>query len=229
MLPPDIPDTREQVEDPRTAYQMVSILEGVVQRGTAAKLRDLGVPLAGKTGTTNESKDAWFMGFTPDLVCGVYVGFDDPKPLGSHETGASVAVPIFKEFMAEAIKDQPVVPFRVPSGLRMVRVNPETETLASVGTKNAIWESFIPGTEPQEGQPRPILDGSVTGAASEGAAAAMSLGSATTPDALSAPAQPVLQAPVPPPVSTVPSVKTPSAPVVPAVPSSATQGTGGLY
>lgn len=174
ITPPDIPDTREQIEDPRTAYQMVSIMQGVVERGTAAKLHDIGIPLAGKTGTTNESKDAWFIGFTPNLVCAVYAGFDDPKPLGSHETGASVAVPIFKEFITQAIKGKPVLPFRVPPGLRMVRVNVDTGALATPGVKNAIWESFIPGTEPEEGQPRPILDGSVTGAASEGAAAAMS-------------------------------------------------------
>ncbi len=172
---PEIPDLREQVQDPRTAYQMTSILEGVVQRGTAARLKSLGFPLAGKTGTTNESKDAWFVGFTPDLVCGVFIGFDDPKPLGSHETGASVAVPVFSSFMSEAMKDKPGIPFRVPPGLRMVRVDPETEALAPPSNKNAIWEAFIPGTEPQEGQVRPVLDGSVTGSAAEGAAAAMGL------------------------------------------------------
>jgi penicillin-binding protein 1A len=173
MLPPDIPDNREQVEDPRTAYQMVSILEGVVQRGTAIRLHSLGIPLAGKTGTTNDSKDAWFIGFTPDLVCAVYAGFDDPEELGSHETGASVAVPIFQEFITEAVKGKPAIPFRVPPGLRMVRVNPETGALSQVGDKSAIWESYIPGSEPQEGQPRMVVDGSVTGAASESAAAAL--------------------------------------------------------
>ncbi|MGB9153923.1 MAG: penicillin-binding protein 1A, partial [Alphaproteobacteria bacterium] len=162
LTPPDIPDTREQIEDPRTAYQMVHILEGVVQRGTAHSLHDIDFPLAGKTGTTNDSKDAWFIGFTPDLVCGVYVGFDNPVPLGSKETGASVAVPIFRSFITEAIKDKPPIPFRVPPGLRMVRVNPATENIATPADKNTIWEAFIPGTEPQEGQVRPVLDGSVT-------------------------------------------------------------------
>src|SRR5262249_51875422 len=118
--------------------------------------------------------------FTPDLVCGVFAGFDDPEPLGSHETGASVAVPIFKKFIAEAIKGKPAIPFRVPPGLRMVRVNPETEELAKVGEKEAIWESFIPGTEPQEGQQRPVLDGSVTGAAAEGAGNALNPMNTTT-------------------------------------------------
>jgi penicillin-binding protein 1A len=168
LTPPDLPDTREQVEDPRTSYQMVNILTGVVQRGTAAKLHDIDFPLAGKTGTTNDSKDAWFVGFTPDLVCAVFVGFDNPVPLGSKETGASVAVPIFRSFITAAIKGKPAVPFRVPPGLRMVRVNPANEELAGPGDKNAIWESFIPGTEPQEGQTRTVLDGSVPGSASMG-------------------------------------------------------------
>lgn len=159
LTPPDLPDTREQIEDPRTTYQIVNIMQGVIQRGTAARLRDIDYPLAGKTGTTNDSKDAWFIGFTPDLVCGIYVGFDNPVPLGSRETGASVAVPIFRSFITEAIKGKPPIPFRMPPGLRMVRVNPQTETLAAPSDKSAIWEAFIPGTEPQEGQVRPVLDG----------------------------------------------------------------------
>lgn len=160
LTPPDLPDTREQVQDPRTAYQMVNILQGVVQRGTAASLRAIDFPLAGKTGTTNDSKDAWFIGFTPDLVCGVYVGFDNPVPLGSRETGASVAVPIFRTFITEAIKGKAPVPFRMPPGVRMVRVNPHTETPAAPSDKNAIWEAFLPDTEPQEGRPRQILEDS---------------------------------------------------------------------
>lgn len=206
LQPPDIPDTREQIEDPRTAYQMVSIMQGVVQRGTAAKMKDLPFPLAGKTGTTNDSKDAWFIGFTPDLVCAVYAGFDDPKPLGSHETGASVAVPIFKQFISEAMKGKPSVPFRVPPGLSMVRVDPETENLASASDKNAIWESFIPGTEPQEGQQRVVLDGSVTGSAANGPEAVMSGMGDTTSALIDG-----------------------SAPENMPVTSPSTQGTGGLY
>ncbi len=163
LTPPDVPDTREQIEDPRTAYQMVNILTGVVQRGTAASLHDIDFPLAGKTGTTNDSKDAWFVGFTPDLVCAVYVGFDNPVPLGSKETGASVAVPVFREFITQAIKGRPAIPFRVPPGLRMVRVDPATENPALPSDKKAIWESFIPDTEPQEGKPRPVLNGTEAG------------------------------------------------------------------
>lgn len=147
---PDVPDVREQIADPRTAYQMVSILEGVVQRGTGIRLKELGRPLAGKTGTTNESKDAWFIGFSPDLVVGVYIGFDEPRSLGKRETGSSVAVPVFKDFMQEALKDKPIIPFRVPSGIRNVRVNAKTGARAGPYDENTIWESFVAGTEPTE-------------------------------------------------------------------------------
>ncbi|MDD3029144.1 MAG: penicillin-binding protein 1A [Alphaproteobacteria bacterium] len=161
MTPPSIPDMREQVEDPRTAYQMVSMLQGVIQRGTGRRLKDIDFPLAGKTGTTNDSRDAWFIGFTPDLVCGVFVGYDNPIPLGSHETGASAALPIFGAFIKEAIKDKPPIPFRRPAGLRMVRVNPLTETLAQPADKDVIWEAFLPGTEPKDDRLPLVLDGSV--------------------------------------------------------------------
>lgn len=163
LLPPDILDTREQIQDPRTAYQVTSMMEGVVKRGTGRRLAWLGFPIAGKTGTTNESRDAWFVGFTPDLVAAVYVGFDEPKTLGKKESGSSVAVPIFKEFFKKAMVDQPAIPFRVPSGLRMVKVDSKTGALASFGDKNALWESYLPDTEPKEGEIRPVLDGSITG------------------------------------------------------------------
>ena len=217
-LPPDVPDTRAQIEDPRTAYQMVSIMQGVVQRGTAVKLKDVGIPLAGKTGTTNESKDAWFIGFTPDLVCAVFAGFDDPKPLGSHETGASVAVPIFKEFITQAVKDKPAVPFRAPPGLRMVRIDAETGALATIGSKTPIWEAYIPGTEPQDGQTRLILDGSVTGSASEGAAAV-----AAQPASTGINSDPVSS------VEMESGGHAVAAPAIPATSVPATTGTGGLY
>ena len=210
LTPPDIADTREQVEDPRTTYQMVNILEGVVQRGTAAKLHDIDFPLAGKTGTTNDSKDAWFIGFTPDLVCGVYVGFDNPVPLGSKETGASVAVPIFREFITQAIKGKAPVPFRVPPGLRMVRVNPATETLATPSDKNAIWEAFIPGTEPEEGQARPVLDGTIAGSASNGIVTPLHEDEGETPDIPMKPGEVVI-------------------PPQPAMQAPTISGTGGLY
>lgn len=145
---PDITDNREQVADPRTAYQIVSILEGVVQRGTGRRLADLGRPIGGKTGTTNESKDTWFMGFTPNLVVGVFVGFDEPKSLGKRETGSSVAAPIFKEFMKAAMEGKPPVPFRRPAGIKQVRINAKTGRAALPGDENVIWESFVTGTEP---------------------------------------------------------------------------------
>lgn len=145
---PDVPDDREQIGDPRTCYQMVSILEGVIQRGTGKSLASLGIPLAGKTGTTNDSKDAWFVGFTPDLAIGVFVGFDEPKSLGEKETGGSAAVPIFKEFIQTALKDVPPTPFRIPPGVRMVQVNATTGRPTSPADPNAIWEAYLAGTEP---------------------------------------------------------------------------------
>ncbi len=144
---PELPDDRPLVVDPITAYQTVSILEGVVTRGTGARLRALGLTLAGKTGTTNESRDTWFVGFAPDLTVGVFVGFDEPRTLGPKETGSSVAAPIFGQFMAAALADQQVPPFRIPPGVSMVRVNPQTGRPARPG-EAAIWEAYKPGTEP---------------------------------------------------------------------------------
>ncbi len=163
---PQIPDLREQIVDPGSAYQMVSMLEGVIARGTGASIRSVGKPLAGKTGTTNDSNDTWFVGFSPDLAVGVFVGFDQPKSLGKKETGASVAAPAFKQFMAEALADRPGIPFRVPPGIRLVRVDATTGQRASSADKNVIWEAFKPGTEP-DGQ-RVVIEG--VGTASEGPA-----------------------------------------------------------
>ena len=147
---PELPDTREQIFDPRHAYQLTSIMEGVVQRGTGVRLRDLNRPIAGKTGTTNDSKDTWFIGFTPNLVVGVYVGFDQPRPLGNKETGSRVAAPIVKDFLKEALENEPIVPFRVPDGIRRVRINAEDGTRAEPGDERTIWEAFIAGTEPTD-------------------------------------------------------------------------------
>ena len=156
--PPAVPDTRPAVVDPTTAYQVVSLLEGVVRRGTGRRIAALGFPLAGKTGTTNESKDTWFIGFSPDLAVGVYVGFDAPISLGRGETGSSVAAPIFKDVMAAALGDEPAIPFRIPSGVRLVRVAAATGLPAQPGDEDVIFEAFRPGTEP--GGDRPVLDGS---------------------------------------------------------------------
>lgn len=145
---PDILDTREQITDEKTAYQITSMLEGVVQRGTAVRLKSLNRPLAGKTGTTNESKDTWFIGYSPNLVVGVFVGFDDPKSLGKKETGSSVAAPIFGDFMENALADEPAIPFSSPSGMKNVRINKLTGRLANANDSNVIWEAFVAGTEP---------------------------------------------------------------------------------
>lgn len=150
MNVPPVDDSREQVTPSQRAYQMTSIMEGVVQRGTATRLKDIGFPVAGKTGTTNDSKDAWFIGFTPDLVFGAYVGFDNPKPLGRKETGSSVALPIIQQFLEQA-KNQDLIdplPFRVPSGVSLIQVNAKTGRRAYSGDKNVIWEAFMSGESP---------------------------------------------------------------------------------
>ncbi|MDH5188832.1 MAG: penicillin-binding transpeptidase domain-containing protein, partial [Rhodospirillaceae bacterium] len=147
---PQIADNRELITDPTSAYQMVSMLEGVVQRGTGRSIRAVGKPLAGKTGTTNDANDAWFLGFSADLALGVFTGFDEPRSLGTNEQGASVAAPIFRDFMKEALKNSPETPFRIPPGIRMVRVNPTTGLPALPGEKKVIWEAFKNGTIPTE-------------------------------------------------------------------------------
>ena len=141
---PQLADPREQVMDPRTAYQMTSMLEGAVTRGTGSVIRRaaIGKPLAGKTGTTNDYKDAWFVGFSPDLAAGVFVGFDMPQTLGQGEAGGKVAAPIFADFMADALEAEAGIPFRVPSGVRLVRVNAKTGRPASSGDSNVILEAF---------------------------------------------------------------------------------------
>ncbi len=145
---PLLRDDREQIIDPRTAYQIVSLLEGVVQRGTGVAVRAVGKPLAGKTGTTNDSKDTWFVGFSPDLVCGVFVGFDNPRTLGRLEQGASAAAPIFRDFMMGALADQPPTPFRVPPGIDFVAVDAHSGAPVGPNDPYAIQEAFKSGTEP---------------------------------------------------------------------------------
>jgi penicillin-binding protein 1A len=144
---PVIPDTREQVADPGSAYQIVTMLEGVVQRGTGTAVKAVGKPIAGKTGTTNDWRDAWFVGFTPDLAAGVYIGFDDPDSLGDDETGGHVAAPVFRDFMIAALKDAPATAFRTPPGMRLYRVSAATGLPAGAG-EAAIYEAYKPGTEP---------------------------------------------------------------------------------
>ena len=144
---PEIEDTREQIQDPISAYQMVNIMTGVVERGTGKIAQTVKRTLAGKSGTSNDNFDTWFIGFSPDLVVGVFVGFDEPQTLGPRDTGSVVAAPIFRDFMAEALKDKPDIPFRIPEGVRLVRVDAKTGKPAKVGTKDAIWEAFRKDTD----------------------------------------------------------------------------------
>jgi penicillin-binding protein 1A len=145
----------KQLMDPMTAYQTVHILEGVVQRGTATTLRDLGRPLFGKTGTSTGPTNVWFVGGSADLVAGVYLGYDQPRSLGGYAQGGTVAAPIFKQFAQVAMKDMPIVPFKAPPGIRMVRIDrksgrrvfgawPSDDPKAAV-----IWEAFKPESEPR--------------------------------------------------------------------------------
>jgi penicillin-binding protein 1A len=145
---PELVDNRPQIIDPMTAYQAIHIMEGVIERGTAMKLKVLERPIAGKTGTTNDEKDAWFIGFTPDLVVGVFIGFDNPSPLGHGETGGNVSAPVVRDFFKIALADQPPIPFRVPPGIKLVRVNLKTGLPAAPGDPKTIMEAFKPTQEP---------------------------------------------------------------------------------
>src|SRR6201995_2014617 len=148
---PGLIDRREQVLDPMTAYQITSIMEGVIQSGTATALKEVGKPIAGKTGTTNDEKDAWFAGFSPDLVVGIYVGYDKPRNLGRNATGGHLAAPIARDFMKLALADKPAVPFRVPAGIKLIRVDQMSGMRAGPGDGgNTILEAFKPGTAPPD-------------------------------------------------------------------------------
>ena len=139
---PQIQDDYKQIISPQTAYQITSILQGVVERGTGKKLKKLELNLAGKTGTTNENTDAWFIGFTSNLVIGVYVGMDNPEPLGKFETGSKAALPIFKDFIKKAIKKSEARPFKVPENITLMVVDPITGEKAKFSSKNTIIESY---------------------------------------------------------------------------------------
>jgi penicillin-binding protein 1A len=147
---PKLVDTREQIIDPMTAYQVTSMLEGVVQRGTAQVVKEVGKPLAGKTGTTNDAKDVWFVGFSPDLVVGLYMGYDQPRSLGDQATAGLYAAPIFRDFMKLALADKPPLTFRPPPGTKFIRVSAKTGQRVDVGAADAIMEAFKPGTAPPE-------------------------------------------------------------------------------
>ena len=139
---PKIKDNRKQIISSDTAYQITSMMEGVVRRGTGRKLRDLNIILAGKTGTTNKNMDAWFIGFTSKLAIGVYVGFDEPKSLGKYETGAKAALPIFKKFVKSVVKKKDARPFKIPKTINLVMIDAETGLPPNKKSKNVIYESF---------------------------------------------------------------------------------------
>ncbi len=150
---PQLIDRREQVLDSMTAYQITELMEGVVQSGTATVIKAVGKPVAGKTGTTNEAKDAWFVGFSPDIAVAIYMGYDKPRPLGKGNaaTGGHLAAPIARDFLQLALADKPAVPFKVPAGIKLVRVAAKTGMRAGPGeTGGTILEAFKPGTAPPD-------------------------------------------------------------------------------
>ena len=166
-------DTREQIIDPRTAYQIVSMMEGVVRRGTAAYAvgSQIDKPLAGKTGTSQDAQSVWFIGFSPDLAAGVYVGFDNPRTLGPKEQGATVSAPIFRDFMKEALKDAPPTPFRVAPGIEEIPVDWKSSNPVPPGTPGAVMEAFKAGTTPGEAN-APSQDDTASGTAANNGASA---------------------------------------------------------
>jgi penicillin-binding protein 1A len=164
---PLLADNREQIIDPRTAYQIVSMLQGVVQRGTAAYSvgAQIPKPLAGKTGTSQDAQSVWFIGFSPDLAAGVYVGFDTPRTLGPKEQGATVAAPIFRDFMKGALADAPPTPFRIAPGIEEVPIDWKSGNPVPAGTPGSIMEAFKAGTAPGEANAPTPGDDNVPGVA----------------------------------------------------------------
>ena len=206
---PELVDDRAQIVDPMASYQAIHIMEGVIERGTAMKLKVLNRPIAGKTGTTNEEKDAWFIGFTPDLVVGVYIGFDNPSPLGHGETGGNVSAPVVRDFFKIALADQPPIPFRAPPGIKLIRVNLKTGLPAGPGDPRAIMEAFKPTQDPTGLVPEAGAGEDQAQAGDFAQGAPGEFGQAPIPD----------QAPGPPPAPFP----------VPGNDRALTSGTGGLY
>ena len=133
-----------------TAYQITSMMEGVVQGGTASVMREIGKPVAGKTGTTNEAKDVWFVG-SPDLVVGLYLGYDKPRSLGRTAQAGHTAAPIARDFLKLALADKPAIPFHAPAGIKLIRVDSKTGMRVAAGSgESSILEAFKPGTEPPD-------------------------------------------------------------------------------
>jgi penicillin-binding protein 1A len=207
---PELVDDRAQIVDPMSSYQAIHIMEGVIERGTAMKLKVLNRPIAGKTGTTNDEKDAWFIGFTPDLVVGVFIGFDNPSPLGHGETGGNVSAPVVRDFFKIALADSPPIPFRAPPGIKLVRVNLKTGLPAGPNDPRAIMEAFKPTQDPTGLVPDATEGSDQAQAGDVGQAALGEPGSAPIP----------AQAPGPPPAPSPPT---------PGNDRALTSGTGGLY
>jgi len=148
---PILVDRREQVLDPMTAFQVTWMLKGVVERGTATVVQEVGKPVAGKTGTTNDEKDAWFIGYTPDLTVGVYIGYDKPRHLARGATGGHLAAPIVKDFLKVALIDKPGVDFSPPAGIKLIRIDPKTGLRPGPGGSGKVnIEAFKPGTAPPD-------------------------------------------------------------------------------
>jgi penicillin-binding protein 1A len=148
---PQLVDRREQVLDPMTDYQITSMMEGVVQAGTAIVVKEVGKPIAGKTGTSNDAKDLWFVGFSPDLVVGLYIGYDKPRSLGRNAQAGHTAAPIARDFLKLALADKPAIPFKIPPGIKLIRVVAKTGMRAGPGqTAGTILEAFKPGTAPSD-------------------------------------------------------------------------------
>jgi len=140
---PILSDLSERIYDEAKSYQMVSILKGAVERGTGRKTKIKGIEIAGKTGTTNNNTDAWFIGFTSDLIIGVYAGFDNPESLGKRETGSSVAVPIFRDFIANYYEDRTILPFTIPNGIELIRIDYDTGRVVSdMSETQTVYEAF---------------------------------------------------------------------------------------
>jgi penicillin-binding protein 1A len=146
---------QKQIIDAMTAYQMLHIMEGVVQRGTATILRDLGRPMFGKTGTSTGPTNVWFVGGSADMVGGLYMGYDTPKPMGGYAQGGTIAAPVFRQFAQAAMKGMPVVPFQAPAGIRMIRIDRKTGRRVFGAWpdgsyySSVIWEAFKPESEPR--------------------------------------------------------------------------------
>jgi len=153
---PRPPSRSKQLVDAMAAFQMVHVMEGVILRGTATVLRDLDRPLFGKTGTTNGPTNVWFVGGTPDIVAGVYIGYDQPRPMGHAAQGGRIAAPVWKQWALTALKDQPKTPFVAPPGIRWVRIDRAsgkkvfgTFPISEDPKSPVIWEAFQPQTEPR--------------------------------------------------------------------------------